>query len=392
MLRRLLPLAVIAIAILGFIILKATRPEAPQVEVTERAWRVNAVEVKAGNHHPEYTLYGRIESPDRLHAAAPVSGRILQVAVRDGERVEAGQLLVAMDPRDLQPRLVQARTELEREKIRYRQDLVAVEQERELFKLAEAKVERARRLLKDRLGSESNLDQAREDRARARLNLLQREQAIAEHPSRLAQLQSRVEEAERDVERAGVTAPFAARVGSVDIAPGDQVGSGQTLLSLYPLDGLYLRARLPERYMETLQQSLIQQQTLSAMVAYGGREYPARLERIGVEADVRGVEAWLRLHGEPELPIGAVVSAQLQGPELEQVFALPFAALHGGDRIYRIEDGRLIGMQIDRLGERRHNGQVEMLIRAESLEHNSPVMSTHLPNAIDGLRVEVAAP
>lgn len=392
MLRRLLPLAVIAIAIMGFVILKATRPAAPHVEVTERAWRVSAEQVLSGSYRPEYMLYGRIDSPDRLHAVAPVSGRILNVMVKDGQQVEAGELLVTMDPRDLQPRMIQAKNDRDREQIRYRQDLVAIEQERELLRLAEAKVERAKRLLSDRLGAESTLDQAMEERARARLSLLQREQAIAEHPSRLAQMQSRLAEAERDVERAGLTAPFAARVGRVSVAAGDQVSVGQTLLNLFPLDKLYLRARLPEKHVDTLQQSLSAQQELDATLDYAGRSYPARLERIGVESDVRGVEAWLRIDGQPNLPVGAVVSARLQGPELTDVLALPFTALHGGDRIYSIEAQRLRGLRIERLGERRSNGQVEMLLRAEGLASGDQVMTTHLPNAIDGLLVEVIAP
>ena len=389
MLRRLLPLAVIVLAILGFVLLKATRPDAPQAEVTERAWRVAAVMAQAESHRPELTLFGRIESPDRWRAAAPINGRILEVSVRDGERVEQGEPLLKMDPRDLQPRLLQAKADLEREQIRHRQDLEAVKQERELLALAESKVKRAEQLLSNNLGSQSNLDQAREEHARARLNLMQREQAIREHPARLSQMESRLDEAERDLERGEVVAPFAARVGRVEVAAGDQVSSGKVLLSLYPQQGLYLRARLPERHVALLREGLRGGDTLRAELEYAGQHYPAVLERIGAESEIHGVEAWLRIEGDPELPVGAVVSARLHGPMLADVFALPFAALHGGDRIYLIEEERLRGMLIERLGERREEGKIEMLVRAERLSGGVAVLATHLPNAIDGLRVEV---
>jgi RND family efflux transporter MFP subunit len=389
MLRRLLPLAVIVLAILGFLLLKATRPEAPQAEVTERAWRVAAVTAQAESHRPELTLFGRIESPDRWRAAAPINGRILEVLVRDGERVEQGEPLLKMDPRDLQPRLLQAKADLEREQIRHRQDLEAVKQERELLALAESKVKRAEQLLSNNLGSQSNLDQAREEHARARLNLMQREQAIREHPARLSQMESRLDEAERDRARGEVVAPFAARVGRVEVAAGDQVSSGKVLLSLYPQQGLYLRARLPERHVALLRAGLRQGESLHAELEYAGQHYPAVLERIGAESEIHGVEAWLRIEGDPELPVGAVVSARLHGPMLADVFALPFAALHGGNRIYLIEEERLRGMLIERLGERREEGKIEMLVRAERLSGGVAVLATHLPNAIDGLRVEV---
>ncbi len=384
----LLPVLILALAGLGFAVLKATRPQPPQVEATERVWQIEATEMRVAKHHPEFTLYGRIEAPDRLRAAAPVGGRIAQVLVRDGDRVAAGQALLAMDPRDLEPRLAQARADLEREQIRYRQDRQAVERDRELLALAEAKVKRAERLSADRLGSERDLDQAREDYARASLSLMQREQAIAEHPARLAQLQSRVDEAERDLERGALSAPFAARVGKVEVAAGDQVGAGQLLLTLNPLDGLYLRARLPQRHVPLIRRALAQGEVMPATVNYAGSDYPAQLERLGGESDVRGIDVWLRLNEADEVPVGAMVSARLQGPALEAI-SLPFSALHGGERIYLIEQQRLRGVSVKLLGERRNGDQVDMLIDTLDLTTGSPVMTTHLPNAIDGLRVEV---
>ena len=390
MLKRIVPLAIIALAVFGFITLKATRPAAPGVEASERAWRVDAMTVAYAHIAPEFTLYGRIEAPDRLRASAPVAGRILAVPVRDGQQVAEGEVLVRMDPRDLEPRLVQARADMERERIRHRHDLEAVKQERELLKLAETKVARAEQLLTRQLGAESTHDQALEDYARTRLALLQREQAISEHPARLAQLQARLDEAERDYQRSEVRAPYAARVGRVEVAGGDQVGTGQTLLTLIPLDGLYLRARLPERHVPHLRDSLARGERLAAVVQYGGQYYPASLERLSGESEVRGVDVWLRLEGQPAIPSGALVSAVLQGPKLEQVVALPFSALHRGDRVYLIEERRLRAVPVERLGERREGEQLLLLVRSDALQDGGRVMTTHLPNAINGLLVEVA--
>jgi RND family efflux transporter MFP subunit len=385
----LLPVLILALALGGFLLLKATRPAAPPVEVSERSWRVDAVRIQPEQHHPESTLYGRVETPDRWRAAAPVSGRVQSVWVRDGEAVEVGKALLSMDPRDLAPRLELARADLERERLRYRQDQQALERERELARLAEAKVRRAERLSASQLGSERELDQAREDFARASLSLLQREQAIAEHPARLAQLQARLDEADRDQQRGNLVAPFAGRVGRVEVAPGDQLGVGQPLLTLYPLDGFYLRARLPERYVAVLAEALQRDEALTASMLYAGRAYTARLERLGAEADVRGIDAWLHLDGRPDVPVGSLLAARLQGPKLEAV-SLPFSALHGGERVYLIEDRRLRGIPVQLLGERRVNGQVEMLIAAQALPAGALVMRTHLPNAIDGLLVDLA--
>ena len=389
--RRLLPVAVIAVAAAGFLALKASRPAPPQVEARERVWRIESRRVAPGEARPNLVVYGRVEAPDRLRAAAPVGGRILQVAVRDGQAVAAGRLLARLDPGDLLPRVERARAEVERERIRHRHDLEAVVEERRLRELAAAGVERVSRLKKAQLGAESALDQAREALARARLAVTQREQSLAEHPARLAQLQATLTEAERDAARGEIRAPFAGRATAVAVAAGDQVQPGQVLMSVYAADGLFLRARVPVDYAAELRRALAAGEPLAAAAEYGDRRLAATLERIGGEADARGVDVLLRLEDGSDVPIGAFLAARLQRPYANEVFELPYSALHGGNRIYRVEQGRLASVAVTRVGERRDGDQVRVLLRAPDLVAGSEVMVTHLPNAIDGLAVEPLA-
>ena len=390
--RRLLPLIIIGLAIAGFVLLKATRPTAPEVEVRERVWRIDAIPATAVSTQPTLVLYGRIEAPDQLRAAAPVSGRVLQVMVRDGDRVAAGAVLARLDPRDLQPRVAQARADVEREQIRHTGDRKAIEQEKILLTLAEAKQSRFEKLKNARLGAVSAYDQASEDVARIRLSLAQREQAIAEHPARLAQFQTRLEETERDALRGEIVAPFAARIGKVEVAAGDQVQAGQTLLNLYASDALFLRARVPAIYAEELRMALQQGEQLKATADFGAVTIHADLERISGEADARGVDVLLRIENDSHLPVGAFVNALLQRPQASDVVVVPFSALHGGERLYVVRNGRLVGTRVTRIGERRDGDEVSLLVRSTEIVAGEPVMTTHLPNAIDGLAVEVLAP
>ena len=387
-LRRLLPIAVIVVGAAGFLALKASRPAPPAVEARERVWRIETRQVAPGEARPTLVVYGRIEAPDRLRAASPVSGRILEVAVRDGQLVDAGALLARLDPGDLLPRVERARAEVERERIRHRHDREAIVEERRLRDLAEASVERLSRLKKAQLGAESALDQAREALARARLALTQREQSLAEHPARLSQLQANLAEAERDAARGLIRAPFAGRIAGVEVAAGDQVQPGQALMSLYAAADLFLRARVPVDYAAELRRALAAGETPTAEAEYGERRIAARLERIGGEADARGIDVLLRLIDGDDVPVGAFLAARLQRPIADGVIELPYSALHGGDHIYRIEGGRLASVAVTRVGERRDGDDVRVLLRAPQLAAGSEVMLTHLPNAIDGLAVE----
>ena len=387
--RRLAAVGIVVLAIAGFLVLKATRPAPPPVEARERVWRVAAEHLQPVSARPTLTLYGRVEAPDQVRAAAPVSARVLEVRVRDGERVAAGTVLARLDPRDLQPRVTQARADIERERIRQQADLQAIEQERALLALSEAKVARFERLKNKGFSAESAFDQAREELARVRLSLTQREQAIREHPARLAQLQAKLAEVERDASRGEIRAAFDARIGTVQVAAGDQLQAGQALLTLYSSDTLFLRARVPAIYAEELRSALAAGEALGATAEFGASRLNARLERIAGEADARGVDVLLRLDESVAVPVGAFVNAVLERPALQGVYSLPFSALHGGERIYQVRDGRLAGVRVSRLGERRDGGQVRLLVRAEGLAPEAPVMTTHLPNALDGLAVEV---
>ncbi len=386
--RRMLALGVLVLAVAGFVALRATRPEPPQVEVRERVWPIAVVQASPQAVRPTLTLYGRIEAPDRVRASAPVSGRILELEVRDGDFVEAGAVLARLDPRDLQPRLEQARAAVERERLRVQSDRAALEQERRLLSLAQAKLERFEKLARQNFGSAATSDQAREEVARARLAVTQREQAVAEHPARLADALATLAAAERDVARGAITAPFTARIGTVEVATGDQVQPGQTVLTLYPSDDLFLRARVPAHHVAELKGALAAGDALLARADFGGASLTARLERISGEADARGVEVLLRVHAGEAVPVGAFLSAELERPEVEGVLSLPFSALHGGDRIYRVADGRLATVRVERVGEHRSGGEPRVLVRAPDLPSGSTVMVTHLPNAIDGLAVE----
>jgi len=385
--KRLLPFVILGLAIGGFMLLKATRPVPPAITAQERVWHIDTLTVHPTNLRPTLTLYGRIEAPDRVRASSPVSGRILEVLVRDGEQVQRGQVLARLDPRDLQPRLTQARADIERERLRHKSDLAALTEERRLLTLAEQALKRAEQIQAAKLGSQASTDQAREQLARAQLAVTLREQAIAEHPARLAQLQAKLAEAERDAARGEITTPFAARIGKVEVAAGDQVQPNQTLLTLYPSEAIYLRAKVPASQSEELRAALQRGEVLTATADFGGKTLRARLERLSGEADARGVDALLRLDDPSGIPIGAFVNALLERPIAHDVIALPFSALHGGDRIYRVKDGRLEGVTVQRIGEVRVNGETRVLLRSDDIAPGDVVMTTHLPHAIDGLAV-----
>jgi len=402
--KRLLPILILAIGVAGFLLLKATRPEPQTIAAQERSWRVDTLTVTLGAHRPELALYGQVQAPEMMTLAAPVAARVAQRPVHEGQWVAEGELLVALEGADLQPLLAQAeadvadlRAQLSSEDIRYRNDLQAVKSEQEIVANAERQFERTRTLVDRNLASADQLEGAVDMLARARLTLAARQRALDEHGARRQSLQARLARAEAsleatrlDLRRSEVMAPFDGVVTRVVVAPGNQVGKYQSLLSVYPVDGLELRAQVPNAYREELAQALRQGEQPLARGSLGGQEFVMR--RFAGESDPAGTEAIFQLTGDAgALRPGAMVPVVLQRPEVDNVLAVPYSAIYGNSGVYVVSaDQRMRRLTIAQRGEvLRDNGERWALIAGPELVDGQQLIVTHLPNAIEGLKVEV---
>lgn len=405
LIKSLLPLLILALGLGLFVYLKQTRPQPEPAKIRERLWRVAVETLEPRQLAPVLELYGRVETPELLRAAAPATARVARVLVREGERVEAGQLLVELDARDFAPALAQAsaqvaeiQAQIESEHTRHASDRAALEQERQLLALAEDAVARAQSLTRRQVGSQTDLDQAEQERARQRLAVSTREQTLADHPARLRVLEARLQAAEARLaearlafERSRVVAPEAAIVTAVLVSAGDQVKGDSVLLELFGLDSLEIRARIPAPYQGELARALADQGTLPAQALLDGEVLDLTLVRLAGEASASGIDAFFRIDGEGHLlRPGQLLTLHLERPAHAGVVALPTAAVYGGERIYVLsKEGRMRAMPIEPLGTWfAPDGEERLLARVPGLEAGTELIVTHMPNAVEGLRVE----
>ncbi len=403
--KLILPPLILALGVGAFAWLQSTRDSQPPAQPSERVWRVETVTVEPRDLAPTLELHGTVEAPDQMAASAPAGGRVAEVRVREGMRVEPGQLLVAMDPADFTPRVRQAEADvadleaqLKSARIQYRTDRQILEKEKRLLELARSAFERERSLLDRDLGSQSAVDQAREALVRQERTVAQSEATIATYPSRIRQLEARLEraraqlaEARRDLERSRVEAPFAGFVSAVEVAAGDQVQANTTLVSVYPATGLEVRALVPAPYQAEVESAVAAGRPMHARASIGGRTVELPLERLAARSDPAGVDAFFAIPASaPRIRPGALLPLRLVRPAREGAIALPYEALYGSDRVYRVVDQRMQAVTVERLGERqRADGEPQLLVASDELAAGDRVVATHLPNAVNGLRVEV---
>lgn len=402
-----LPVVILLAGAGAFAALKMTRPEPEPLESREKAWAIVTQRIEPQTLSPNLRLFGRTESPRTARLSAGIDADVVEVSVLEGERVWAGKELVRLDDRDAKLMLnqyeaeiseISAQIELERKK--HENDLKGLDHERELLALTRREVERARKLANTNVGSKAQLDASQQAVERQILAVDTRELVIRQHASVLAQLKSRVRQAESfrdrarlDLQRTRMVAPFDGRTTAVFVTTGDRVKSGDPLVSLYDTSALEIRAQVPTRYLPIVRQSLVENSPLTARTQIDGFAVSAILDRITgeVRAGSGGADALFRIRdGSPWLSLNRTVDLIVELPAVENVVALPPETIYGRDRVYLLDGDRMKSLRVERLGEMYvPGGENRVLVRGPGLEPGIQIIVTQLPNAIDGLRVRV---
>lgn len=406
-LRIFLPILILAMALAGFMLLRATGPSAPEPISSERVWPVAGFLISPTRMVPSVELYARSHSPRTLTLRSAIEADILDVTVRPGTLALAGEPLLQMDTAELeiqrerlQADLREAQAALDSEDLRRLSDEQALIREQALLAIAERALQRTLDLRTRNLGSESDVDTAQRSYEQTLLAVDAREQALAQAPLRRAQQEARIgriaaeqTRLDLDLSRADLRAVSAQRIVDVYVSAGERVRVGDPLLRSFSLDDLELRAPVPEGLLAKIEPLLEENIPLYASGRVG--EIPIRAIARRLDAETRtgeaGIGLWLEMiEGVDRLPLNRFVTLRLEFPPEDAVVAIPHEALYGRNRVFRIIEGRLSGLTVERLGESQlPNGEIRALIRHPDLQAGDMLIGTRLPNAVEGLRVQV---
>jgi multidrug resistance efflux pump len=388
--------------------LVATRPKPPPVKVEERAWLVRVEAAQAGRYTPTVTLYGRVESLWSSELTAGIAADVRQVEVVEGDSVVKGQVLVRLDERDARLQLAQREAELQQAEARiaaevrqHEGNLDALPREQRLLSLTRGEVARLQDLVKKKVGAQSQLDTAMQAAEKQAIALSARQQAVDEHASRLAEVEAvrlRAEalrdQAQLELERCEVRAPFNGRVAQVMVSPGRRVRVGDALLSLYDTDDMIVRAQLPSRLLPAVRAAIAAGEQLDVRGVIDGIAVAGRLRGLAAQVDsgTGGVDGLFTVtEGASQISQGRFVKLDLALPPRDGLIALPAEAIYGTDRIYLLDaQSRMRAQRVVRIGEvLLDTGETRVLVQAEGLPADAAVVITQLPNALDGLLVRV---
>ncbi len=214
-------------------------------------------------------LVGELMS-DRVEVTSESSEPLIEIAVVEGETVQAGQLLFRHDPARATTKLAEAGAALAQAQARL-DELVrgprseqisaaraALDGARQELAFRQADYERAKAVFERKLGSEERLDRARSslDAARANFDRLQAQLAekltgttieeLAQAEQAVRQAQARRDAAAIDLERQTVVAPANGVVDSRLYEVGERPTAGKPVLVLLPGLQPYARIYVPQ--------------------------------------------------------------------------------------------------------------------------------------------------
>ena len=177
---------------------------------------VRVATVQAGTLIEPWSTLGEVQALDRARMAAGAAGPVARVLVREGDRVEAGALLLELDT-------------------------AVVRAEHQRARAAADEADAAHRRLKDALDRRNNVT----DSILAAEELSTARHAVAEAAARLAGQEAEARRTWALVERHRLHAPFAGVVTTRTVDPGDWVRAGDAVLTVMSTEDLEVRAQVP---------------------------------------------------------------------------------------------------------------------------------------------------
>jgi len=402
----LIPVIIVVVAIAIFVFLKSSKTEQPPVQIKEKVWMVETMPALFESLSPVQTLYGKVESFSMVDAAAPISGVIEKVWVKEGQSVKQGDALVNMNLSDLEIPLHQAKADVadataqvRLQKLAFKANQQRLVYEKKVLELKRVKVKRTQQLIAKDLASLTDLDTVKEALVKqeyvvvgAQLAVEENQLKATQNEARLAKAKAALALATLNKQRGQLVAPYDARIAKVSVSEGSRVNAGVSMVSFYGVSSLVLRAKLPIMVQPEIQKALDSNITLQAFYtqrngSLGQQSIPVTLTRLAGESTTSGIDAFFRLppalnNARP----GDLMEVSLQGVPIDRVVAIPYSALYGQDQVYIIEDGRLLSEQVKVVGDVLRDDKLWALILPE-FAANTKINITHLPNAVSGLKV-----
>lgn len=289
---------------------------------------------------------GHVEAPHRVDVGAQMTGKVVRIPVTEGQSVQAGDVLVALDATELDAAALQAELAVRQAQARLRQ-LTEVQapvaaqtlrQAQATLANTQASLTRSQALFEQGFIGQAALDDAQKTSALAdaQMRVTQRQLAGmgstgSNHALAVADVAGAQASAQAARARASYTtiaAPLAGTLITRNVEVGDVVQPGKVLMELSPDGQIQLVVQIDEKNLSLL---ALGQTALVSADAYPKQLFAATVGYInpGINATTGAVEVKLDVASPPAmLRQDMTVSVDIEVARRPKALIVPLAAVH----------------------------------------------------------------
>lgn len=343
---------------------------------SERAKTVRVIAAPAVDLVPRAIGYGHIQPGRIWEAVAEVGGRIIEKHPRleSGDLMTAGEVILRIDPTDYRIAVDNAKARIRAAEAQIAELAVSEDNTRRLLAIEERSLALSEKDLtrKRTLAKRGSISQAAVDESER--FVLSRRQAVQGQKNTLALIpaerevleanlalyQAELVQAQRNLDRTEIIAPFDGRVAAVNVEESQFAGAGLVLAVIDGVDVAEVAAQIPPDRMRDLLTAtelsgrdvspenvgeVFQKLGVTAVVRLVTGEWQvewkARFRRIretvdpatrtaGVVVSVDEPYRLAEVGGRPPLAKNMYVAVELRGPPVRGSIVIPRSALHNG--------------------------------------------------------------
>lgn len=358
----------------------STEPTARQEGATKKtAMLVDVVQARAGTFRPTIVAMGTVRPARDVVVRPRVNGEVVERGDNfvPGGFVEKGDMLVQLDRSDYRNALEQAKSDLRRA----RADL-----QLEMGRQNVAEQEYA--LLEDELSGENR-------------ELVLRIPQLNSARAQVESARAAVDQAELELARTTIVAPFDAQVLERNVNVGSQVGVGDPLARVVGLDTYWVETTVPVAKLRRLsfpedgeQGSVVRIRNRTAWPEHefrtghlyklvGELQDPTRMARVLVAVD-DPLALEPESAGNPPMMIGSYVENRIQARPVEDVVRLNRDYIRKNDTVWVMEKGKLAIREVDVVFRDSDYAYIR-----SGLESGERVITTNLSTVQDGARLRL---
>jgi len=244
---------------------------------------VNTEKVKLRDLESTVTASGKVQPRRTVKVSNEASGKVLRLAVREGDVVTKGQVLVEIDPTQLQTTVENREASLESARSTLSQMSLQVDNAKIAKSQAEDTLRRAEAQIKAGLVSRELYERAQNDVKTQTANLKSAEQSIITQQQRVKQEEANLSSAQIDLTKVQIPSPINGVVTQRLIEEGETarynaIGGGTDLLAIADMSGIDAEIEVDETDIPFIRLGQITKVTIDALP---NQTFPGRVTEVG---------------------------------------------------------------------------------------------------------------